>query len=301
MKEEFDIRASEVWMQREYGDSLGHPMPLFRPTGDPNHDENMEKLFPPMTRRVLLACDDARFAEFRSRVRHALDCGDVVSPYSSVTITRKYDSDELAASEWFYLRPTATFEPSGIECGTAYDESQMCPRCGHGRIQTSHLCLDASRIPKKFDIAKTISWDEVVVSERFVKAVQDSGLLGCEFLPIVDRRIRRTVTSWYQLRVINPCWSTVDPTRFALDYFTDDKQNLYSCPQHDYRGLTVVSELFLRRNGPVRHDMTVTRDRFGILGGVLAPTSMIVVNRKAVDVIRNAKLRGFVLEVAHER
>jgi hypothetical protein len=83
----------------------------------------------------------------------------------------------------FLMRITSVFEPCGEECGTKYDESTACPKCGAGGIQKSTLTLDFRRLPKRADIAATIA-NERVVSQRLAQLMVDAGVSGFELRPV---------------------------------------------------------------------------------------------------------------------
>ena len=98
-------------------------------------------------------------------------------------IVRKYSKEELDAATLLHLTITAVFEPAGEECGTLYDESAACPRCGAGAAQESGLKLDLRKVPKGKDIARTIA-DEWIVSQRLAERMTDAGLTGFELRPV---------------------------------------------------------------------------------------------------------------------
>src|SRR5688572_28342510 len=60
---------------------------------------------------------------------------------------RRYTARELRDATLFYVWPKRVFEPAGEECGTQYDDSRACKKCGAGAPQVSDLLLDGRRIP----------------------------------------------------------------------------------------------------------------------------------------------------------
>jgi len=98
-------------------------------------------------------------------------------------VRRRYTKKEIAAAACFHLAVTAVFEPAGEECGTKYDESTACPKCGAGAKQVSGLRLDMRKIPKNRDIASTIA-NEIIVSQRLAEKMMDAGLTGFELRPV---------------------------------------------------------------------------------------------------------------------
>ena len=97
-------------------------------------------------------------------------------------IRRRYTDEELASAACFHLAISTVFEPAGEECGTKYDESTACPKCGAGATQVSDLRLDMRKVPKNKDIARTIA-DEIIVSQRLAEKMIDAGLTGFELRP----------------------------------------------------------------------------------------------------------------------
>lgn len=98
-------------------------------------------------------------------------------------IERQYSTRETQEAKLFTLWITAVFEPAGEECGTKYDESTACPKCGAGATQVSDLRLDMRKIPKNKDIAGTIA-NEIIVSQRLAEKMIDAGLTGFELRPV---------------------------------------------------------------------------------------------------------------------
>ena len=105
---------------------------------------------------------------------------------SSWDVRRSYSPAELEAAELFHLIITAVCEHAGEDCGTDYDESTACPRCGAGRTQRSELILDLRKAPKRKDIARTIA-DEWVVSQRLAELITEAQLTGLELRAVRHR------------------------------------------------------------------------------------------------------------------
>lgn len=133
-------------------------------------------------RKVRLDTSDPRFEQV-GRLQQALRGKRDASFYYGWDVHRQYSRAELEAATRFQLIATTSFEPAGEECGTRYDESTACPRCGAGATQTSDLRLDLRKVPKSVDIACTIA-DEWIVSQRFAEQMIGAGLTGFEFRPV---------------------------------------------------------------------------------------------------------------------
>jgi hypothetical protein len=214
-------------------------------------------------------------------------------------IRRKYSAKELQAAELLHLMVRAVFEPPGESCGTEYDESVACQRCGAGARQVSELILDTKRIPKGKDIARTIS-GEVVVSRRLVEAFRERGLRGAEFRPVLHRGRRVFESSeWGQLVV------TSKPVKFNAQTLTGntpfdlDERDEYRCPQGHTAGMAWLSELFVSRATHDGSDLLQTEKAFGLRRGVLRPRSRLLISQKLYQMMLEMKAKGFAVEVAH--
>ena len=98
-------------------------------------------------------------------------------------IERRYSATEIRAAKLHLLQIKAAVVPSGEECGTVYDDSDMCPLCGHGRVQVSPLRVRLSRIPTRAEIAQ--SWaGETIISARLVRLLIDSDITGFGLGPV---------------------------------------------------------------------------------------------------------------------
>lgn len=68
---------------------------------------------------------------------------------------------------------------------TSYDESAACPLCGAGLVQTSPLKLRKTELPKASTAASI--GNELVVQESVAQAMEDAGLRGIRFRPVLSR------------------------------------------------------------------------------------------------------------------
>lgn len=133
-------------------------------------------------RKVEIATDDPRFeriGELQRETRAETDR----SFFYGWHIKRQYSAREMQEAKLFSLWITAVFEPAGEECGTKYDESTACPKCGAGATQVSDLRLDLRKAPKNKDIAGTIA-NEIIVSQRLAEKMIGAGLTGFELRPV---------------------------------------------------------------------------------------------------------------------
>ncbi len=162
MHESFEFRVVEEFASRLFGPHEGQHLGIVR--------------------RVEISADDPRLPRIGD-LQRALDQESGRAFFHGWQILRQYSKSELAAAPLLHLKITSVFEPAGEECGTRYDESTACPRCGTGALQVSNLRLDLRRVPKSKDIARTIA-DEWIVSQRLAERMIDAGLTGFELRPV---------------------------------------------------------------------------------------------------------------------
>ena len=140
-----------------------------------------------IVRLVKIASDDPRLAkigDFQKAVHQ--ETGGAF--FHGWHISRKYTKAELGAAALLYLNKTPIFELAGEQCGTNYDESTACHKCGAGATQVSDLRLDLRKVPKGKDIARTIA-DEWIVSQRLAERMIDEKLTGFD-LRVVRHKAR---------------------------------------------------------------------------------------------------------------
>jgi hypothetical protein len=146
MREFLDIRIPEEqaarWLKRSDGVCLGGSV-----------------------RKLVMETDDPRM-QVIERAQHASrQQGEEFA--ASWTWIRRYSERELKSASRLRLKVTAAFEPPGEMCGTKYDETAACDRCGAGATQVGPLTLDLKRIPKGKSFARTIA-GEIVVAQHVV-------------------------------------------------------------------------------------------------------------------------------------
>ena len=140
-----------------------------------------DELGRPDVRRIVVNSTDPLLNRI-GHLERKLKNGFYLSWFMSFRCTKK----ELNEAEMLGVWIQRMFEPSGIECGTEYDYSDICPSCGAGGRQLSDLILDLRRTPKTKDIARTLS-EEMVVSQRLAELIVDEGISGCELRPVMHK------------------------------------------------------------------------------------------------------------------
>lgn len=103
--------------------------------------------------------------------------------FFSWQIRRSYSPSETESAKLHLLRVNTNVRPTEEQCGTLYDNTETCPLCGAGRVQTSPLRLNLSEGPQIAEIAETWA-GEVIVSRRVVRLLIDSGMTGFGLGPV---------------------------------------------------------------------------------------------------------------------
>lgn len=249
-------------------------------------------------RKIEIATDDPRFetiGRLQSETRAKTDR----SFFYGWILRRRYSKAELEAATLFHLKVTSMFEPAGEECGTKYDETTACPRCGAGAKQSTPLYLPEKRIPKSKDVSRTIA-GEIVVSRQVGELFARHGITGAELLPIRSKGASSVESKdWFQLIVQNSEAEVIAPTRVGIDPFDDDEKGECRCPLGDLIGLNLLSEVSIKSASRDDVDIISTRQFVGTRRGLLRPERIILVSPKLRRLIESEKLRGLEVEVAH--
>jgi hypothetical protein len=129
-------------------------------------------------RLIKLDADDARWGTLARVYRDHGGKG-----FHGWHIERRYSAAEIEDAKLHLFQIRAGVLPTGEECGTLYDDTEMCPLCGCGRVQVSPLRLRLAKMPKRAEVAQ--SWGgELIVSARVVRLLIDSAITGFGLGPV---------------------------------------------------------------------------------------------------------------------
>ncbi|MGO9768276.1 MAG: hypothetical protein ACLPSW_01755 [Roseiarcus sp.] len=131
-------------------------------------------------RKIVIDTNDPRWPEIGVISRELRKTGKYF--FAGWHFFRKYSREELEKAVLFNTWPATAFEPAGEVCGTNYDETSACPKCGAGAVQTNDLRLDFRKIPRGKDIAVTIA-NELIISQRLAELLTDAGATGFSLRP----------------------------------------------------------------------------------------------------------------------
>jgi hypothetical protein len=288
MKEVYEFRVREKYAGRLFGPNEGKKLGWTKQFGD----EFVT------VRKVELDANDPKFkrvGELNALIKK--DRSDFF--FAGWDIHRRYTADDVGQAKLFLLCRIATFEPTGEECGTRYDESSACPNCKSGAKQVSPLFLDWKRIPKNKDIARTIA-GEIVVSKRVADLFDRHSITGAKFGPVFYRPASSAESKdWFQL-LTESCEAEVTaPTKAGTNPFDEDTKGQFRCSNGDLIGLARLSEVSISHSSYNGFDIVASRQFVGTRGGLLRPERFLLVSPKLQQVIREKKLKGCKLEVAH--
>jgi hypothetical protein len=256
-------------------------------------------LIGPSTRRVTISNKDAGIGLVRDVTAQLRLQGKFL--FLGWSITRKYSKAEIVNAKLFWLKPKSFFEPEGEYCGTVYDESKACPKCGAGAEQISALHLPISRIPKSKDFSQTIA-GEMVVSQRFVDLFNSFNFAGATFTPLESKgRSATQKTNWYQIKIDSAQADIVPPTITGLALFEQDEKGEHICPNGDLIGLNPLSEFTVSLFNENTSDIFRAQQFLGNRRGVLRPWQPIFVSPRLRKLIVDEKLKGLNFEVAYVR
>jgi hypothetical protein len=219
--------------------------------------------------------------------------------FTSTRQRRTYTKAELDAALRFRLKVTAVFEHAGELCGTKYDETTACKRCGAGAKQIGPLIIDVNRIPKGKSFAKTIA-GEIVVAQRAVDLFKEHRVTGVRFHPVRAKGAKNLrPTGWCQLVVVSTNAEIAAPTRLGIDPFDEDPSCECRCPLGDLLGLNLLSEVSVRSSTVGEEDIVRSRQFVGIRRRLLRPEQAILISPKVRRLIDSGKLKGCEIEVVH--
>lgn len=212
---------------------------------------------------------------------------------------KTYTRAELDSANLFRLKVHAVFEPAGEMCGTKYDESTACARCGAGAKQMGPLILDVKRIPKGKAFAKSIA-GEIIVSDQVAELFKRHDVSGVQFHPVRAKGAKNLEPlGWHQLVIRSANADIVPPTRMGIDPFDDDPKGEFRCALGDLLGLNPLSEITVRSSSADVPDVCSSRQYVGARRGLLRPERIVLIRPKVRELIESQNLKGCEIEVAH--
>ena len=213
---------------------------------------------------------------------------------------RRYTTEELAEARLFQMNIRKYFEPTGEECGTMYDEHDVCKLCGSGRKQISSLHLKKGKYLNKRDVVSTIG-DEIIVSRRFVDRMKENNIKGMSFGPVyIGKELSEDC---FQLMTEGEELEISEKTVFGINPYDLSERSgteVFKCPQGDNMGLNILSEAYVKEDENLHtSDFFISRQTYGMKSGYLNPQHLLFCSPKLYHVIKDNGLKGFDFEVAH--
>lgn len=216
--------------------------------------------------------------------------------FSMCVVKRHYTPRELRAAEYVMVGFWPFFRPTGAECGTRYDDSTACPRCGSGARQANELHLELRRIPKSRDIAITMG-GEYVITSRLAEVLRQHRITGYELRPIVSKGGRPT-SDHHQLVIPSATAEVVPPTQAGGNYLYPEPDSS-RCPDGHVLGHQLLSSLYVSRDSLGDLDWVFTRQKFGMRGNLYHPLPRMIVTQRLYRLLAEQKVRHLQAEVVH--
>ena len=254
--------------------------------------------------------NDPKFEKIRILTQQIRGKNDFFFLYSN--IKRLYTRKELDAAMLFQMKIKATFEPTGEECGTIYNETAACEICGVNRVQIGPLVLKKGSIPKR-DIARTIA-GEVVVSEKFTTCYNHRGLKGGIFEPVV---FAKEISGYFQLVAFSELELSEytvagvdlfdfsegsEPREFTISDGHHIKLDgeVYKCPKGHTIGLNLLSEAYVLNSHLINDfDFFASKQKIGVKRGYLRPEPIYFCSPAFKKMVEEENLNGFEFEIAN--
>lgn len=109
-------------------------------------------------------------------------------------------------------------QPDSKYIDASYDKNSGCPKCTYGKIQNRPLRLSgAIKMGKRDDISGIWWLREFIVTKRFKELVEEAGLTGCEFWPVVKHGTNEPFEDIFQLKITGVMPKMAKETRIIQD------------------------------------------------------------------------------------
>ncbi len=123
--------------------------------------------------------------------------------------TKQFPEKELDSAEFLDMGPAGYWgypqpeDEMDAWQRASYDLSTACPKCGYGAIQDRPFLIKGEPKFGRNDIL-ALNWTyEFLVTDRLRKLIEDAGLTGAEFWPLLRYKKNIPVPGYSQLHVIN--------------------------------------------------------------------------------------------------
>ena len=217
-----------------------------------------------IARKITIASDDPRFSRI-GELHKELQEAAAGSFFYGSRFLRRYSPKELERAELLKLVVTTAFEPAGEECGTRYDESTACPKCGSGATQVSDLWLDLRKVPKGKEIASTIA-GEWIVSQHLAELLTDAGLIGFELRRVRHRAyyendgldLRQLAAGRQLLEKAEDAGCLYQPGKFYVWVNRAENYSLWEKAQAEHAALRELATKQRRKVFPVWYQLVTT-------------------------------------------
>lgn len=239
---------------------------------------------------------DALFMRIGKLAQELKEAG-LPSPFGSCDIKRSYTAAEIRSARLFMLRiPFTHF--AAEECGTRYDESGTCEKCGLGSMQIGELRIAPGKLPRSRDIIRL--WGgELIVTERLASLIPSSGLSGITLRRIINpsTRISAAPLNHSQLIVNSTPVELADRVRFGQHPFDFTSEGRCLCEAGEIAGAQPLTPLTIKESTWDGSDFCHTRVYVSSRAGFFRPHRILMVSRNFLELLQKAKIKGFGFEI----
>jgi len=171
---------------------------------------------------------------------------------------KELDSAEFlhmgSAGYWGYPQPE---EEMDAWQRASYDLSTACPKCGYGAIQDRPYLIKGEPKFGRNDIL-ALNWTyEFLVTDRLRKLIEDAGLTGAEFWPLIRYKKNIPIPGYSQLHVVNTL-PPMSPNTVIVDMkLPEAHPNRCSC---DKFGRNLALDPIYGVSVPIRYERKSLRD-----------------------------------------
>jgi hypothetical protein len=151
---------------------------------------------------VTLFIDDPKYNQLKNGLlRRGIEPFEVKEKY--------FEKKELARAELFNMAPAGYWGYPQPDVNmedwqrASYDIGTACPLCGFGAVQNRPYFVKGTPKFGRNDIL-ALNWTyEFLITERLRKLIDQAGLRGAEFWPLIEYRKNTPIEGFYQLHVLS--------------------------------------------------------------------------------------------------
>ena len=123
---------------------------------------------------------------------------------------------------------------------------------------------------------------------------------GAQLNPLRHNKKSSSESSdWFQLILTNNEAEIAPQTKVGIAPFDEDEKGTYRCPNGDTLELNLLSELSIKASTALASDIMGSRQYLGDRRGLLRPEREILISQRLYRLLKDEKIKGFKVDVAH--